>query len=188
MSETVLAFLVGLGLSAACGFRVFVPLLVMSIAAHGGHLSLTSGFAWIGSTPAVVAFSVAAAFEIAGYYIPWVDHFLDALATPAAVVAGTVVMASCVADMSPFLRWTLAVVAGGGTAAVVQGMTVLGRGLSTGLTGGLGNPVVATAELGGSLAASALSLLMPIAVVFLVLGCAGVGVWVARKSTVAGKG
>lgn len=185
MNETVLAFLVGLGLAAACGFRVFIPLLVMSVAAHGGHLSLTPGFAWIGSTTALLAFSVAAVLEIAGYYIPWVDHVLDALATPAAVVAGTVVMASCVSDISPFLKWTLAVVAGGGTAGVVQGLTVLGRGLSTGLTGGVGNPLFATAELGGSMAASALSIMLPVAAVLLLLGCAGAGAWVVRKRVVS---
>ena len=29
--ETILGLCIGVGLSAACGFRVFVPLLVMSI-------------------------------------------------------------------------------------------------------------------------------------------------------------
>jgi len=179
--EAFLAILLGLGLSAACGFRVFVPLLVMGIANHTGHLHLNPGFAWIGSTPALTAFSVACALEIGGYYIPWLDHFLDALATPAAAVAGTVVMASCVTDMSPLLRWTLAIVAGGGTAGMVQSLTVLGRGLSTGLTGGLSNPLFATAELGGSIATSLIALILPIGIVLLLAGCAGFGCWVVQK-------
>src|SRR6266446_2543792 len=103
--ETLLSIFVGIGLSAACGFRVFVPLLVMSIAAASGHLTLAQGFQWIGSYPALVAFSVATLLEIAGYYIPWVDHFLDAVATPAAIIAGTIVTASMVSGMSPFLKW-----------------------------------------------------------------------------------
>src|ERR1043165_6439860 len=147
--ETLLAICAGLGLSAACGFRVFVPMLVMSIAVHAGHLNVAPGFAWIGTTPALIAFSCATALEIGGYYIPWLDHFLDTVATPAAVVAGTIVTASMVTDVSPFLRWTLAAIAGGGIAGAVQGTTVLARGVSLATTGGLGNPIVATVELGG---------------------------------------
>src|SRR5882762_9625453 len=123
--ETVLSLLIGIGLSAACGFRVFVPLLVVSIAAHTGHLKLASGFAWMGSDAALIAFAVATALEIAAYYVPWLDNLLDTLATPAAVIAGTLVTASLATEMSPFLKWTLAVIAGGGVAGLVQGTTVL---------------------------------------------------------------
>src|SRR5271157_4826658 len=126
--DIFLSICLGLGLSAACGFRVFVPMLVMSIASLSGHLHLAHGFEWLGSYPALVALSVATALEIAGYYIPWVDHFLDTIATPAALVAGTIVSASVVTDMSPFLRWTLAAIAGGGAASMVQATTVVTRG------------------------------------------------------------
>lgn len=166
--ETVLGLCIGIGLSAACGFRVFVPLLVTSIAAHCGQVNLASGFQWIGSDPALVAFAVATALEIAGYYIPWVDHFLDSLATPAAIVAGSIVTASFVTDVSPFLRWTLAVIAGGGAASIVQGSTVLFRGASTMTTGGLANPLFATAELAGSLVMSILSIVAPIFTIVLI--------------------
>src|SRR5579859_1441024 len=116
--DTLLSVCIGIGLSAACGFRVFVPLLVMNIASLSGHLTLAHSFEWIGSYPALIAFSVATCVEIAGYYIPWVDHALDTIATPAAIVAGTLVTASVVSDMSPFLKWTLAAIAGGGAAGL----------------------------------------------------------------------
>ncbi len=167
--ETILSLCVGIGLSAACGFRVFVPLLVVSIASYSGHVTLASGFQWIGSYPALVTFSVATALEIAGYYVPWVDHFLDTLATPAAIVAGTIVTASFVTDVSPFLRWTLAAIAGGGAAGMIQASTILARGASTLATGGLGNPVIATAELGGALITSVLSLLAPVLTMALII-------------------
>jgi len=170
--ETALSILVGLGLSAACGFRVFVPLLAVNIAARSGHLSLATGFDWMGSDAALVAFGVATALEIAGYYLPWVDHLLDTVATPAAVVAGTLVTASMVTDMSPFLRWSLAVVAGGGIAGAVQVTTVLTRAASTASTGGLANPLVATAELGGSVVTSLMALIVPVATVVLLVGFA----------------
>ncbi len=182
METTVLSILVGIGLSAACGFRVFVPLLVMNLAALSGHLHLAQGFQWIGSYPATIAFSVATVLEVLGYYIPWVDHLLDTLATPAAVVAGTIVTASMVTGMSPFLKWTLAVIAGGGAAGLVQGTTVVTRGASTAATGGLGNPVVATLEFGGALITSFLALLAPVAVVALILVvCAILGRALFRK-------
>ena len=169
MATTLLSILVGVGLSAACGFRVFVPLLVMNLAALSGHLQLAPGFQWLASYPATIAFSVATCLEIAGYYIPWVDHLLDTMATPAAVVAGTIVTASMVTDMSPFLKWTLAVIAGGGAAGLVQGTTVVTRGASTAATGGLGNPVVATLELGGAVVTSLMAILAPVAVVGLLI-------------------
>lgn len=167
--DTLLALLIGIGLSAACGFRVFVPFLIMSIAAHSGHLQVAKSFQWIGSDIALITFSVATVLEVAGYYIPWFDHFLDTVATPAAIIAGTIVTAAMVIGMSPFLKWTLAVIAGGGIAGLVQGATVLIRGASTVTTGGLGNPIFATIELAGSTFMSVLSLWIPIAGICLVL-------------------
>jgi hypothetical protein len=174
--DTLLAICLGIGLSAACGFRVFVPLLVMSIASLSGHLTLAPGFQWIGTYPALISFSAATILEIGGYYIPWVDHLLDSVATPAAIVAGTVITASMVSNIDPLLKWTLAAIAGGGAAGLVQGTTVLARGVSTATTGGLGNPFFATVELGGALFTSILALLAPlltvgmIAVVLFFLG------------------
>src|SRR5437879_11742133 len=111
--ETVLSLLIGIGLSAACGFRVFVPLLVVSVASHTGHLHLSSGFEWMGSDAALIAFAVATVLEVAAYYIPWVDNLLDTVASPAAVIAGTLVTASLIAAMSSFMQCTSAVIAGG---------------------------------------------------------------------------
>jgi Domain of unknown function (DUF4126) len=179
--ETLLSLLVGLGLSAACGFRVFVPLLVLSIAGYSGHVQFAKGFEWLASEPALIAFSVATLLEIGAYYIPVVDNFLDSVATPAAVVAGTLVTASMITDVSPFLRWSLAAVAGGGLAGVVQGTTVMVRGASTVLTGGLANPVVATVELGTAAAASTLSLVMPVLALLCVVAVLAVAVLLALR-------
>jgi hypothetical protein len=167
--ETLLALCVGIGLSAACGFRVFVPLLVMSIGSYSGHLQLASGFQWIGSQPALIALAAATALEIGGYYVPWLDHVLDTIATPAAVTAGTIVTASMVGDVSPFLKWSLAVIAGGGIAGAVQASTVVLRGFSTAGTGGLANPIFATAELGGSLITTIAALFAPVLTVGLII-------------------
>jgi hypothetical protein len=178
--DMVLSLFIGLGLAAACGFRVFVPLLIMSLASRAevGHLTLGPHFTWIGSTPALLAFSVATVLEIAGYYIPWVDNLLDTVATPTAIVAGILVTASAMTtDVSPFLKWTLAVLAGGGTTAVFQGITATARHISSFTTGGLGNPVLATAEAGGSALLAVLAITLPV-VAFL---CVAWLIWFGAK-------
>jgi hypothetical protein len=167
--ETITSVCLGIGLSAACGFRVFVPVLFMSIASLSGHLHLAHGFEWIGSYPALIAFSVATALEIGGYYIPWLGHLLDAAASPAAIVAGTVITAAIVTGMSPLLKWSLAVIAGGGIAGLVQGTTVAGRAATTATTAGLGHPIFATIELGGALVTSILAFIVPVLAVVTVI-------------------
>ena len=177
-TETVFSILAGIGLAAACGFRVFVPLLVLSIASLSGHVTLGTHFQWIGTYPALIAFSVATVVEILGYYIPWVDHLLDMIASPAAVIAGIIVSASVMGNLDPFLRWTLAVIAGGGISGLIQGGTVFTRAASTTTSGGLANPLVATGELILSVLTSILALVMPI-LVLLVL--AVLAVFFGRK-------
>jgi Domain of unknown function (DUF4126) len=160
--ETLLSIGIGLGLAAAAGFRVFVPLLVLSLAARGGHVPLSSGFEWIASTPALLAFATATVLEIGAYYVPWLDNLLDALAAPAAVVAGVVASASVMTDLPPMLKWSVAIVGGGAAAGVVQTSTSLLRLKSTATTAGLANPLVATTELVGSVTTSVLAIVLPI--------------------------
>ncbi len=166
---TALSVATALGLAAACGFRVFVPMLVVSTAAKADMLALSEGFAWIGTTPALICFAVATAAEIAAYYIPVVDNFLDTISTPAAVVAGVVVAAAVIVDMDPWLRWTLAVVAGGGAAAAVKLPMIFTRGTSTASTGGVANPLVSSTELAAATGVSVAVTVVPIAIPFVVL-------------------
>ncbi len=169
---TVLSMLAGIGLAAACGFRVFVPLLVMSLAARTGHLPLAEGYAWLGSLPAVLALGTATVLEIFAYYIPWLDHMLDLLATPVALAAGALAMAASVGDLPPTLRWLAVLLGGAGSAGLVQGATVLLRLKSGALTGGLANPVISTLELFGAITTALLALVVPLlCVILLVLLC-----------------
>jgi hypothetical protein len=160
--DPILGISIGIGLSAACGFRVFVPLLIMSLFALGGHLNLSPGFSWVGTYPALIAFGTATAVEITAYLIPGLDHLLDVIATPAAVIAGTVVTASFIMDLSPFLKWTLALIAGGGAAGIIQGGSVLLRGKTALATGGTGNPLLAAGETVGAAVLSVLAILIPV--------------------------
>ena len=167
-SDIVLSVALGVGLAAAVGFRVFLPLLVMSGAAYTGHLPLSESFAWLATPTALAMLSVAAVAEILAYYIPGVDNLLDAIATPAAVVAGTIAAAAVMADLPPIVKWTTAVIAGGGAAGVTKTVTSLLRAKSTLMTAGFGNAVVSTGELGGALLVSLLALLAPLAALAIV--------------------
>jgi len=153
---------VGLALSAAAGLRVFIPLVLTGVAARLGILPLSPGMAWIASDVALVAFATATALEIVAYYVPWLDNLLDTISAPAAVTAGIMITAAATPDLPPFLRWTLAIVAGGGTAGLVQASTALLRLKSSAFTAGAGNPLVATGELAGSIVLSLLALLAPL--------------------------
>ena len=167
-TDTALSIALGIGLAAAVGFRVFVPLLVASIAAWSGHLHLDENFAWLGSLTAVTMLSIAALVEVLAYYIPAVDNLLDAVTTPAALVAGTVVSAAVMVDLPPLVKWTTAVIAGGGAAGLTQGITSLLRLKSTAVTAGVGNHVVATGELAGALGVSLLAVAAPLMAVAVV--------------------
>ena len=173
--DFLLSLALGLGLSAACGFRVFVPMLGMSVASIAGHLSLSPGFEWIGTWPAFLCFLAATSLEITAYYVPWLDNLLDTIATPAAIVAGTITLAATLAptpivsDMSPLLRWSLALIAGGSVAAIIQLGTVTLRGASTVSTAGLANFLVSTLELALSVLTTLLAIALPLLCLLLVI-------------------
>lgn len=177
----LLSVALGIGLAAACGFRVFVPLLFVSIAAKTGKLTLVPSFQWMGTDTAMIAFAIATALEVGAYYIPWLDNFLDTIATPAAVVAGAVISASVFTGMDPFLRWTLAIIAGAGAAGAVQTASVVTRAASTATTGGLGNFVVATGELILSVVASLLAPFVAIVLIACLLIYLGRKAWKRYK-------
>jgi Domain of unknown function (DUF4126) len=163
------SIVLGVGLAAATGFRVFLPMLIVSVAAYTGHLPLDGSFAWLGMPAALTMLSVAAIAEILAYYIPGVDNLLDFLATPAAFVAGTIVSAAVMIDQPPMVKWTAAIIAGGGVAGLTQGATAMLRAKSTIFTGGFGNLIISTAELCGALLVSLLALAAPIAALVVVI-------------------
>jgi hypothetical protein len=170
--ETVLAICAGVALAAACGFRVFLPLLGLSVGAATGMLKPGSGMEWVGSQTALILLGVASAIEIAAYYIPVVDHFLDTIATPAAIAAGTVAAGALIpagSHLHPAVKWAAALIAGGGAAGVVQVGTVSTRAVSGATTGTLGNPVVATIENICATVLSILAIVVPIVAAILVV-------------------
>ncbi|WP_282031988.1 DUF4126 domain-containing protein [Winogradskyella eximia] len=169
MTETILSIFLGIGLSASVGFRVFLPLFALSLAAYFNIWELNESWLWIGSTTAVITLGIATVVEIVAYYIPVIDNALDAIAIPLATIAGTAVMVSTVADLSPVITWALAIIAGGGTAAAVKSSASASRLGSTVSTAGFGNPIVSTIETGTSIVMSIISIFIPILAIIVVL-------------------
>jgi hypothetical protein len=177
--ESLLSIALGIGLAAAAGFRIFVPLLAAGIAARTGFLPLTDGFQWLGSTPALLMLGTAAVVEVLAYYIPGVDHLLDVVAGPAAVGAGVVASASVMADIPQAVMWPLAIIAGGGVAGLTKGTTALLRAKSGVMTAGLANPVVATVETVGATGIAVLALVVPL---LCLAAIAGLLYWATKKA------
>lgn len=167
--ETIISICLGIGLAASVGFRVFVPLFALSLASYFDVWQLNDSWQWIGSNTALIVLGIATLIEIFAYFIPYVDNFLDSIAVPLAAIAGTIIMLSTVAELDPVITWSLAIIAGGGTAAAITGTSSTTRLASTVTTGGLANPVVSILETGTSIFMSVVSIFIPILALILVL-------------------
>ncbi len=171
--QILLSLSLGLGLAAACGFRVFIPPLMMGVGSRLDLYSLEGSFVWVDDTWAIAIFTVATLLEVGGYFIPWIDNLLDTVATPAAIIGGIfVTSASLEGELGPSAQWTLSVIAGGSVSGVIQLGTVATRAVSTGTTGGLANPVISLIEAVASVLCILISLflvaIIPIVIFFLI--------------------
>lgn len=181
--EIVATFALGVGLAAAAGFRVFVPLLLAGLAAHTGSLPLTDSFAWLASDPALAVFGLAALLEVLAYFIPFFDHLLDVAAQPAAMAAGVLLMAATLVELPPWMRWTVAVIVGGGASGVVQASTCALRAGSTLTTAGFGNPFFALFETGAAAVLTAMAIAIPVLALAVVIVLLAVSMRAVRKLT-----
>ncbi len=170
MPEAIFSILLGIGLAASVGFRIFVPLFALSIASYYGIIPLNENWQWVGSSVAMITLGIATIIEIGAYLIPWLDNLLDTIAVPLAAIAGTAVMLSTMADLDPVVTWSLAIIAGGGTATAIKASTSTARLASTATTGGIANPIVSTVESGTSIVLSILVFVAPvIAIIFVII-------------------
>jgi len=70
----------------------------------------------------------------------------------------------------PIMQWSFAIIAGGGSAGIIQATTVVVRGLSSTLTLGFGNSFVASGENIASIILTIAALIAPlIAAVFAII-------------------
>lgn len=169
ITQYIIPVLLGIGLSAACGLRVFLPLFLVSLCGYMGKVSLNESFVWLTQLPALITFGIASIVEVVAYFIPFIDHLLDAVTIPSSVIAGITLFASFFPESEPLIKWVLAIIAGGGTAGLVSTATSLTRLKSTALTAGLGNPIISIAETAGSVLVSLLTILFPVFVILIII-------------------
>lgn len=175
--DIAIGICLGLGLAASCGFRVFVPLLISNIASMTGIVNLGGGFEWMGSWPAFAIFLTATIAEIGAYYIPVIDNALDTISVPLAAVAGTLLSVTFITDVPPMVQWTLGIIVGGGSAAVIKSGASMARLKSTAFTAGWANWIIATFEHVTSFVMSVLTVLLPIVMGVIALGVLGFFGW-----------
>tara|TARA_B110000444_G_scaffold75936_1_gene71560 strand:+ start:14583 stop:15176 length:594 start_codon:yes stop_codon:yes gene_type:complete len=167
--DFVIALSIGLGLAAASGFRVFLPPMMMSGGINLGWIEPLGELSILDGWTAFSILAAAVVLEIGGYMIPWVDNLLDIVATPAAAIAGVLMMGSVMDDYDPMLQWTLSIVAGGSVAGTVQTGTVAIRALSLGTTGGLANPLISILEAMMAVFVTILVILAPLLALLVVV-------------------
>ncbi len=175
--ETLFSILIGIGLAASVGFRIFVPLFALSLASYMEIIPLNENWEWVGSSTALMILGVATVVEILAYLIPWFDNLLDTIAIPLAAIAGTAVMVATISDLDPTITWALAIIAGGGTATAIKSSTSTTRLASTATTAGIANPVISTAETGTSIVMSVFAIFIPV----LAIICVVIIFWVFYK-------
>jgi len=166
----VISIFVGIGLAAATGFRVFLPMFAVSLASYYHWIPANESFQWLASLPALITTGVATVVEILAYYIPYIDNILDSISIPLATIAGSVLFASQYMGLDGVSEWALALIAGGGTAATIASGFAGTRVASTATTGGIGNHVVATTETAGASVMSIFALALPVLAFIFAIG------------------
>ena len=171
--DILVASSLGLGLAAASGFRVFIPPFLYGLFLRLDmvpiSIPMTGISEWMASDIGLIILGVAMIVEILGYYVPWIDNLLDTIASPAAIIAGVMMMSSTLSDTHPSLQWGASIIAGGGVSGTVQIGTVATRAVSTATTGGLANPIVSTIEAGACIVCTILAILLPLIALLLVI-------------------
>jgi hypothetical protein len=159
----------GLSLAACAGLRAFLPLFVVGLAGRLDQIPLMSSFEWLASTPALVAFGAAIVIELLGDKFPVVDNFLDAAQGFVKPIAGTILMAGVLSELTPLQATVLGIIGGGTAAGTVHLTKAKVRLISSATTAGVGNPFLSIAEDFAALVGTLLSFVFPLLVVFVVL-------------------
>ena len=165
----IVSIFLAIGLSAACGFRIFVPPLSYGLLYKAGLVQLGEGWTWIGNDFVLAILALATVVEICAYFIPWIDNLLDTLATPTSILAGTILSASSLSDFPPELQWILSLITGVSIAGGFQLVTLTIRGSSSVFTGGLMNPLFTIFEDLMSLVITLTMIISPILGILLII-------------------
>ena len=198
-------------LGSSAGMRVFLPLLLLTLAANGylplgglGIAELPTSMAWLGTPYALAVAAVLYAIEQLAYFVPVVDHITDVVETFLAPLAGAIVaMAALVQPSVPETvnvlmpiaalatagvaevslgTWLTALAVGGIPALIMHGAMAIARAVLNLMTGCLGT-IASVFEDIGAVIVFILALVLPILALILLAGLAAFLVvkWMRRK-------
>ena len=173
----VFALLMGFSLAAACGLRAFLPLFVIGLGVRAGLLTMSDGFEWMGSYPALICFGFATLLEILADKIPAVDHVLDAGGVFVRPLAGAVAASCLIKGFDPMMTVVIGIIVGSSVAGVVHTLKGSLRLLSTATTGGIANPVISVIEDAAATVTSVISIFLP----YLVAGVVILALFIAAN-------
>jgi hypothetical protein len=177
-------------LAAAAGLRAWLPLLVAGVLSKLGIADLGESFGWLGSWPALGLLGGATVLEVAGDKVPVVDHVLDTVGTVVRPLTGTLAAAAALVQVQdPLIALVIGLVVGAPVALAPHLAKTTLRGVSTGTTAGLANPILSLIEDGVSLVLTVLAFLVPIIAVSIVATFAWLAWrWLHRRRPPAGIG
>ena len=165
----MIAFCLGIGLSAACGIRAFLPLLLVALNQRFNLIQTSFHLEWLDNNIVLIVLCVATIIELIAYYIPLIDHALDFIGSPLVFLVGAMSMASVIPDMPVYIDNILSIILGGSTALSMNGLMGIGRMKTTTLSAGAANPVYATLENIVSMVLTLLSFIIPVIIACLII-------------------
>jgi hypothetical protein len=183
------AVLTGIGLAGAAGLNAYIPLMVVGVLIHTGHLTVGAPFNALGQTPILIVLAVLLAVEFFADKVPGVDSVNDVIATVIRPAAGAFLAAGSLGTLTNLPPW-VGVAAGIITAGTVHGVKATSRPVINVGTAGIGGPTVSVVEDVVALVASLLAIVAPLllAIVVVIGVILGANVWRNRRRRGANPG
>ncbi len=171
MNTVVLAIFLGVGLAASAGLNAFLPLLLLSAAAHFhlAGITLSTNFAWLGTDVTLAVLLVATLLELVADKVPALDHALHTIGMVVRPVAGAIATASVATSLDPVTAGIVAIILGAPISLAFHAAKTSVRLVSSAATLGCGNPFLSLIEDFISLAFAVIALLTPMLVPLLIV-------------------
>jgi uncharacterized membrane protein len=167
--------LTGITLAAPAGVNAYIPLLAVALGERFGWIQLRQPFDLLGSWWVIALVGVLLVVEIVADKVPAVDHVNDAIQTFVRPAAGglVAVASSGQGRVEPWLLLVAGVLIAGGVHAVKASA----RPVINAATGGVGAPVVSTAEDIGAAGVTVMAFVLPVVTFLVVAGGMVFAVW-----------
>jgi hypothetical protein len=167
--------LTGITLAAPAGVNAYIPLLAVAIAERFGWVTLRQPFDLLGSWWFIGLVAVLLVVELVADKVPAVDHVNDVIQTFVRPAAGGLVAVAS-SGQGRIEPWLL-LIAGVLIAGSVHAVKASARPVINATTGGVGAPVVSTAEDIGAAGVTVMAFVLPLLTFLVVVVGMAAAVW-----------